>query len=339
MQGFLGGVSSPAFESAHVPPQLPLPLSWEGRTDYSHSFYSPQSEVGLWAAFTIGHAFSPTHQRATVVLHTATYWSSSCGGDLASTPRFEQSVEAFAIQRIDEAIAHYASAGIMYEQTLSQSVRAQVRSASAFANGNHTGALAWSAKARDLELAALAYFLPTSTSLFFVPGTAFDGSMSLVVANTTADHAVRRALLLRAKGSFAHCLSPHGRPNLPICHIGAARTALALGDSGLAQAHYRGLVSTWANSSTAAAACSPALAEAAAHLSVGPPPPPGLGSGHSGPSTLNLSLGVGFGAGFFGLLVGILIGMRASVYRERRGRGSESIELQLQGNVSESTVI
>ena len=68
MQGFLGGVSSPAFESAHVPPQLPLPLSWEERTDYSHSFYSPQSEVGLWAAFTIGHAFSPTHQRATVVL-------------------------------------------------------------------------------------------------------------------------------------------------------------------------------------------------------------------------------------------------------------------------------
>lgn len=208
-----------------------------------------------------GHALSNTHERPRTA--TGSFWDASCGGDIKSNPTCEQSLQAFAVERIGAAIASYSlDNSTRYERLLSESVSAQVGAAFAYADGDVARALEISMEARQLEVAAVDVLLPTSTSLFFIPGTAFDGVLSLKVAERARTPNEKRALLTRASDAFQHCLSPQGRPNLPLCLIGGARAASGLGRHAEASTLYRTLLSTWKDSPAAAKVCAPAHHEA-----------------------------------------------------------------------------
>lgn len=108
--------------------------------------------------------------------------------------------------------------------------------------------------------------LPSSTSLYFTPGTAYQGAFILRVATVAGHGAVsstsrgsRSPLELRIPGlrnkttpldllaiattAFEQCLEE--RPNLPLCQLGAARANAMLKVKAKSQRHYKGLLSTW----------------------------------------------------------------------------------------------
>mmetsp|Transcript_22188 Transcript_22188/g.71763 ORF Transcript_22188/g.71763 Transcript_22188/m.71763 type:complete len:498 (-) Transcript_22188:1356-2849(-) len=63
LSSLLGGVGKAAYEgpgvggSSSLASSLPLPLAWSGSTDYSNSYYAPQSEAGLWNAIGLASVF------------------------------------------------------------------------------------------------------------------------------------------------------------------------------------------------------------------------------------------------------------------------------------------
>lgn len=328
---FLGGVLAPEAQqsdAAHaLSALLPYPLPWSGRTDYSHAFYSPQSEVGLWAALAISHALSDTYTPPSGASSGAPsdLANVSCGGELPSMPRCEQTIEHFALSRIDEAITLYnGSAGSYYERDLSHSTRAQVQAAFAWANGDADGALSLAAVAREWEVAALARLLPTSTSLWFTTGTEFDGILSLKAADAER-HATRKLeLYARANASFALCLSPQGRPHLTSCTIGAARAAAGLGDRALAQQHYLALLHSWNDSATARTTCAPAYDEAAASVAPGTVSPPPSAPASSPSSQMSTEQVAALAAGIAGATAGLVCFVLGYLLGARRGHTSAS---------------
>ena len=149
-----------------------------------------------------------------------------------------------------------------------------VRSLAPPPHSTHTqAAIELAGMAAGSETDAAAGLLPTSTSLYFVPDTAFQGALALRIATalapasapavdvgttaasqgtppgTASESPPRRGLsgggsmeaaslvqsLLRvASGAFDACLE--GRPNLPICRLGAARAAARLAAEAAAAA-------------------------------------------------------------------------------------------------------
>ena len=185
--------------------------------------------------------------------------------------------------------------------------------------GNLSDALLWAEAARDLETSATSFLLPTSTSLFYIPGTAFHGILSLRIAQGASlpDGWTRGKLLRTAADSFDLCLSSMGRPNLPPCLIGAARAASALGDESAAH-HYNRLVAVW---DAPPPACSLALEEARAFLGLTPsaPPPP---SPHAWLTAAESTAVVAAGAAsLVAFALGYLLG-RGKLSRQRVGSSS-----------------
>ena len=131
----------------------------------------------------------------------------------------------------------------------------QVSSAAALSKGDLVAALDLSRQASALEVAAELLMLPSSTTLFFIPGTAFHGVVALRIAAAAAIRttssapllglggATVRSLLKEASASFDACLL--GRPNLSACLLGSARAHSALGEKKAARAAYAQLLAGW----------------------------------------------------------------------------------------------
>ena len=174
------------------------------------------------------------------------------------------SISLMAVQRILQVQKQYASLGIWYESNLTLALAYEVRSAMALSAGNLPAAIDLAALAAQSENNAV--LLPASTSLYFTPGTAYRGALMLRVASVAAARsaAIRKislaaAMKLRVPGlldnttavdllsvavtSFEQCLE--GRPNLPLCQLGAARANALLQAKNQAKVHYKALLSTW----------------------------------------------------------------------------------------------
>ena len=156
----------------------------------------------------------------------------------------------------------------------------QVSSAAALSKGDLVAALTLARQASALEVAAELLMLPSSTTLFFIPGTAFHGVVSLRIASVAAaqtspsasstlalDGATAHSLLKEASTSFDACLL--GRPNLSACLLGSARTQSAQGDKKKARAAYAQLLAGWQavkGGVPAKQSCKKSWKEAQAHL-------------------------------------------------------------------------
>ena len=145
--------------------------------------------------------------------------------------------------------------------------------------GDLVAALTLARRASALEVAAELLILPSSTTLFFIPGTAFHGIIALRIALASAqtmpfasstlalDGATAHSLLKEASASFDACLL--GRPNLTACLLGSARAHLALGEKKKARAAYAQLLAGWQamkGEVRAKQSCKKAWKEAQAHL-------------------------------------------------------------------------
>ena len=117
----------------------------------------------------------------------------------------------------------------------------QVSSAAALSKGDLVAALDLSRQASALEVAAELLMLPSSTTLFFIPGTAFRTTSSAPLRGLGG--ATVRSLLKEASASFDACLL--GRPNLSACLLGSARAHSALGEKKAARAAYAQLLAGW----------------------------------------------------------------------------------------------
>ena len=140
------------------------------------------------------------------------------------------------------------------------------RSAIALAAGQLQAAIDLSQIAANYENAGIA--LPTTSPLYFTPGTAYQGALALRVASVAAAASaspldatggrMKRStipglknttvadLLSTAASAFEQCLE--GRTKLPLCQLGAARSNAKLGGAkakAKAQSFYRDLVATW----------------------------------------------------------------------------------------------
>ena len=322
MSSFLGEVGEAAETTGAITPgwSLPLPLPWQGQSDYGHPVNIPQSEAGLWSAIAlerllgreadvdgkIRRAMQNDHAVAGAgaeVDDKSTGWggpsplpwevpcsstagmasessgtSNADGVDLESKsaeegmPSCSDAIALMALDRIHEVQQHYFSLGIWYESNLTLSLVFQVRSAIALSSGRLQAAIDLAERAARYETAAVP--LPTSTSLFFTPGTAFHGALALRIAsvampgpgrlNTASSPQAELTealimipglrdgtsvgdLLLTATKAFEQCLE--GRPQLPLCQLGAARSLSHLpqreAEAKAGAHHYQGLLSTW----------------------------------------------------------------------------------------------
>mmetsp|Transcript_57161 Transcript_57161/g.99976 ORF Transcript_57161/g.99976 Transcript_57161/m.99976 type:complete len:851 (-) Transcript_57161:116-2668(-) len=256
----LGDVGEGVPDSGTIGFQLPLPLSWKGIDVYSHEFYSPQSEAGIWAAAAMDRLLrrlgsakpgntSPSDEQV---------WIMSCSDEpLGKMIHCIDSISAMAVKRISMVHQKYLDEHIGYESNLTSAVLAEVKSAASLVVGDLAGALRFAEQARDDEIRAVQFFVSTSTSLYFIPGTAWHGIMCLRLLQGDAAKLPKapRELLNDAKASFAHCLSPAGRPHLSACLLGAARVEQELwklqgrtGRSPEAQAFYDQLLTLWGKS-------------------------------------------------------------------------------------------
>jgi len=321
----LGGVGAAAEQMA-TRAELPLPLPWEGYTMTDHSFYAPQSEAGIWTSVALSHALHVSAVGAapvpisTAPVDAGALYEAACGGAYGSSLSCADAIVHVALKRLRAVQAHYATSNAtQYEASLTASLVAQVASAAALAGGELRVAMEQAEAAAAAERAAPALLLPISTSVFFVPGTAFHGAMALRVhalqqaAAATASPSGRTqpALLAAAAASFDDCLAPAGRPNLPPCLLGAARAARALGNDSAA-GHYQRLLQVWTD---APPACGTARAEAEAYADGGaaPPPPPADAPGASVPVSVFAAVVVA--AAVFGVGTGVALGRASAGHR------------------------
>jgi len=252
---------------------FPLPLAWEGTTDYPNAVYAPQSEAGLWNAIALNSVLG--NGRATHALSQAVNdassesvlkvleedssarsfdpdwasdfpWKAACGGDLEGELSSASCAVLMARQRIHDVQQFYLSSKTWYEANLTAVLDLQVASSAALSAGNLTLALSLAKQAGDLEWAAVDVLLPSSTSVYFIPGTASYGILALRVAemaNTMKEKSgsddaglnsdAIDALLKQAKKAFERCLAPEGRPNLSLCLLGAARVERLIESQGM----------------------------------------------------------------------------------------------------------
>lgn len=179
-------------------------------------------------------------------------WQAACG-DEGPTPHCPGFVAQMAIQRIQEVRDHYMKDQRWYEANLTEVLGIEVKSARALSSGHLELALQLGQQASELEVQAVAALLPSSTSLYFLPGTAYNGALALRLSTTPwATRTGRSETLLKvALRSFDQCLAPAGRPNLSACLLGRARTARALSSgpcSRGATLDYMQLMKNWLGS-------------------------------------------------------------------------------------------
>lgn len=281
--GMIGNVG--ADEESHPALNMPLPLAWKGKTDYNNTFNAPQSEAGLWSALALqrymAHAavedlFSQKVDNTEWTeppLNDTTAWQSACGAT-GLVPGCPSHVAQMALRRIEKVKAAYEMQKVKYETMLTEVLAFEVRAARALASGALSKAMKLSAQASGLEAEAVKYLLPSSTSLYFLPGTAFHGVMAYRMSSSpwAMEAGSQKELLQSAAASFDECLSPQGRPNLAVCLLGKARVATqqAGGEcTKTATAAYKQLRIVWLGSEVGKPAregCTEAWAEAANYL-------------------------------------------------------------------------
>jgi hypothetical protein len=237
-------------------PALPR-LSWKGTTVYSHSFYSPSAEAGYYAALAVALLFE-TLQKETLdgaranigALGDKAVDTDVCGSyPMPNGPNGPNGIEedvgdldcvgprvAAALTIIDGAAAHYTNLGIHYEANFAEQLGFQVRGLLHIVNGDTTAASAALSAATALERDARGIILPSSTSVFFMPSSAWEGVLRHTLMSSATDAAAAAA------EAFAQCLSDDGHPNMPLCLVGSARLS---SDSASSSTRYLELLKQW----------------------------------------------------------------------------------------------
>jgi len=234
----LGDVGSTGSKRSLTGATLPLPLAWSGTTDYNNALYAPQSETGLWSAFAMERLLddvdilvsqSGDHPEADRNLDQ---WQAICSGETGA-PKCTSYIAAMAMQRINEVTAHYNTTGAAYyaeyEGALNYVVGLEVQASQALASGHLQAAAELSQKASNFEVEAVNFIKPTSMSLYYLPGTTFNGALKYRLSSGPWAKArgLTEQFLQEAEESFEECLAPTGRPMLAACSLGLARVRIA----------------------------------------------------------------------------------------------------------------
>lgn len=178
---------------------------------------------------------------------------------------------AKGLQRVEEVRDFYKSQEIWYEANLTEVLRLEIASARSLSSGDVDLALQHARDACELEIRAVSKLLPTSTSLYFLPGTAFGGVMLLHVASDSTllskTSTSAPALWKESDRMFSSCLNATGRPRLPLCLLGRARANRELGRRDEAASMYELLLRGWSSSAgTMGFECNEIVAEAKEYI-------------------------------------------------------------------------
>ena len=243
-------------------PTLPR-LSWKGTTVYSHEFYSPQSEAGYYASLAIALLYNVLSSISSSNVHTYHYHQNTgkevCGSftpDIAENEdmNFDNSSAAgcvsgrvsYALMIIDEAELHYSSREIHYEANFVKQLGLQVRAFQQLALGDAAGGIHLISEATRLEKDAVDIALPSSTSIFFLPSSAWEGVLRLMVLSwdmrNGASETNEKDEMDAARIAFSQCLDSAGHPNTPICLVGRGRTSTSKEE---AATHYHKVMKQW----------------------------------------------------------------------------------------------
>eukprot|EP00211_Chloroparvula_japonica_P003781 CAMPEP_0119123466 /NCGR_PEP_ID=MMETSP1310-20130426/3410_1 /TAXON_ID=464262 /ORGANISM="Genus nov. species nov., Strain RCC2339" /LENGTH=707 /DNA_ID=CAMNT_0007113297 /DNA_START=40 /DNA_END=2163 /DNA_ORIENTATION=+ len=226
----------------------PLRLSWakEETTVYNHGVYSPQSEAGLWNAMALAQLYDYriTSSQIPVNQVPRDFHDRICGSYPATMTTLPsgcipEGVVA-AKERLFEVALSYKNQTLKYEESLTLALLMQVQAMEEFNLGDIERARLLAKTGAELEREASRSILPTSTTLYFIPGDAFYGWILLASATPT-ETAVNQA----AEDAFASCLSPLIRPNNSLCLLGHARASARLGHVEAARIAYTALLSLW----------------------------------------------------------------------------------------------
>ena len=137
----------------------------------------------------------------------------------------------------DEAAANTPDLGIHYEASFVRQL-GQV-DLLYIARGDMDTASSTLSAATALEKDAPDIILPSSTSVFFMPSSAWEGVLRLAFFKRNDSETAAAA------SAFAQCLTYAGHPNMPFCLIGRARTAES------AATYYLELLKQWGAMRTA----------------------------------------------------------------------------------------
>ena len=196
--------------SALTAPTLPR-LAWTG----THEYYSPLSEAGYYASVATAILYKNLLEE-----YTSTSKISNNG-----TGPFDFRIQS-ALLIIDNAALHYKNKNILYEYNNVQQLGLQVRALLHVVQGELTNAISSLQKATQLEYDAPNFHLPSSTTLFFFPSSAWEGIFRLFVANVIGE-GIGLGNIKEANKAFQQCLTQAGHPNMPLCLIGKGRTITA----------------------------------------------------------------------------------------------------------------
>ena len=299
-------------------PALPR-LSWKSTTVYSHAFYSPSAEAGYYAALALALLFDALKDvRASGAVIEAVNSPDVCGSRTASMTRegilgplsnehngcVGQQVGA-ALEIIDQAEEHYTNLGIRYEASFVKQLGLHVRAMLHIVNGDNGKALSALSEATKLERDAPSIILPSSTSVFFMPSSAWDGILRLSFPLSDAE---KDAHEFSIQDSFSQCLSFAGHPNMPLCLVGKARSASSHNE---ATESYLQLLDQWGsqkNGTQISPQCECSILLREARCAVGWDSKSGTqgvveGDGQDYMITISLS------AGLLGLMIGLAFGV------------------------------
>eukprot|EP00122_Pirum_gemmata_P005959 Pgem_evm2s5443 len=202
---------------------LPIPLNWNKHSAsiYSHGTYSPQSEVGYWNGISLSYLYD-------LVLNNEEYQEPEIrSGRVCQSEGCLSEIVSKGLLTIDQATKSYVGS-LNYESKQSEMSAYQVKTYIALAQKDIRKAWEYSEKTMNLELESRDLFLPTSTSLMFIPGDAFHGVTAVLLYSfcaknqsfCTKEKISSTKLLINAKTSFESCLSFEGRPNYLPCELG-----------------------------------------------------------------------------------------------------------------------
>jgi hypothetical protein len=256
----------------------PLPLSWQGATVFSHSFYSPLADAALHNAIALASLYELLSERraqhgavvgaregAVVALRQL-----ARGGYIRGVCSSEDGCLAERVARcldvISRARLHYEAAGQAHEGSGVAALELQVRSLMALAVGNTSTALELLARATVLETDAADLQIPSSVTLFFAPSSALEGLTNLMLSSSRELEPSARAAHARAgAAAFEQCLAPTMHPRMPLCRLGQARALALAGDAEAATASYKLLLleGEWDH---ADGACAAGLEEASSYV-------------------------------------------------------------------------
>ncbi|GAB5364185.1 hypothetical protein AAMO2058_000947400 [Amorphochlora amoebiformis] len=243
---------------------LPQPLSWAPEaTVYSHQVYSPQSEAGLWQALALSRLIIARKSlKLTIPLAPPPLFRDSVCGGGDTYEGCAGEMGAWAREVVGEASEVYKRIGMKHEQLQMDNLQLQIDSVRYYAAGDLESAVQKAQMSSQTTEEAMHNLVPTSTSLMFIPGTAFYGIMSLMAAAETMDSNKRNSYLKSSIEGFSSCLQPLGRPNHLLCLLGKARAAKALGDKSTASSSYSAFMASVAEDGE----CAPSVAEARKYL-------------------------------------------------------------------------